>query len=281
MNHRKTILITGVSSGIGFDTAREMIAHGYRVLGSVRNAADGVRVEKELSMDFTPLLFDVTDAEAIAAAVPQVERLVGDQGLAALVNNAGVAPSGPLMHTTPEEFERAFEVNVFGVLRVTQAFLPLLGARRNCPHPAGRIVNLSSVSGGMTVPLLATYAATKHALEALNDGLRRELSIYGIEVIAIEPGPIRTPIWDKVQVDARYAGTDYSAAMSAMPETAARQARGGKPVAVVSAAIRKAITSTRPRTRYPLDPTWYARHFIPDRLFDRILCAAAGLRPKR
>lgn len=225
----KTVLITGVSSGIGFDAAREMIAHGCHMLGSVRKAEDAVRVEQALGNGFTPLLFDVTDADAIAAAVPQVERLVGTNGLAALVNNAVVAPSGPLMHTPLDEFQHTFDINVFGVLRVTQAFLPLLGAHRDCLHPLGRIVNLSSVSCGVTVPLIATYSAIKYALEALSDGLRRELAIYGIEVITIEPDAIRTPIWDKVEADTRYADTDYAEAMAKMPEMAARQARGASP----------------------------------------------------
>lgn len=281
MTSRKTILITGVSTGIGFDTAREMLAQGYRVLGSVRKAEDAERVQQALGPDFIPLLFDVTDAAAIAAAVPEVERLVGDSGLAALVNNAGVAPSGPLMHTPLDEFQRAFDINVFGVLRVTQAFLPLLGARRDCPHPPGRIVNLSSVSGAVSVPLVGTYSATKYALESLSDSLRRELSIYGIEVIAIEPDAVRTPIWDKVQADTRYAATDYAEAMARMPEMAARQARNGKPVTAVSAAIRAAIMAKRPKTRYPLTAIWYAQRLIPDRLFDRLLCASTGLKPRR
>lgn len=278
MSSGKTVLITGVSSGIGFDTARALIERGCRVLGSVRKAADAERVAGELGEGFTPLLFDVTDATAIAAAVPQVERLVGERGLAALVNNAGVAPSGPLMHTPLAEFQHAFDINVFGVLRVTQAFLPLLGARRNCPHPPGRIVNLSSTSGGVTVPLVATYSATKHALESLSDGLRRELSIYGIEVIAIEPGATRTAIWDKIEVDPRFADTDYADAMAKLPALVARQVRGAKPVAVVSRTICEAILSPRPRTRYPLEALWYVRHLIPDRLFDRLLCAASGLK---
>lgn len=278
MSSGKTVLITGVSSGIGFATARELIARGCRVLGSVRKPADAERVAGELGEGFTPLLFDVTDATAIAATVPQVERLVGDGGLTALVNNAGVAPSGPLMHTPLAEFQHAFDINVFGVLRVTQAFLPLLGARRNCPHPPGRIVNLSSTSGGVTVPLVATYSATKHALESLTDGLRRELSIYGIAVIAIEPGATRTAIWDKIETDSRFADTDYAEAMAKLPTLVARQVRDAKPVEAVSRTICEAILSPRPRPRYPLEALWYVRHLIPDRLFDRLLCAASGLK---
>jgi len=275
---RPTVLITGVSTGIGFDTARELIAHGFRVLGSVRKAEDGTRVKQALGEHFTPLLFDVTDADAIARAVPQVQEIVGPAGLAGVVNNAGVAPSGPLMHMPIEEFQRCIDINVFGVLRVTQAFLPLLGARKNCPHPPGRIVNLSSISGGIAFPLVGAYACSKHALEAMTDALRRELGIYGIQVVAIEPGSIQTPIWEKAQAgDPRYAKTDYADAMAKMPEFAAEENRKGKPVTVVSAAIRAALTSRRPKTRYPLTALWTVRKLVPTRTMDRIARKAIGL----
>jgi len=278
---RPAVLITGVSTGIGFDAARELIAHGFQVLGSVRKSEDGERVKQTLGEHFTPLLFDVTDLEAIAQAVPQVQQIVGDSGLAGLVNNAGVAPTGPLMHMPLEEFQRCIDINLYGVLRTTQAFLPLLGARRNCPHPPGRIVNLSSISGGVAFPLVGAYACSKHALEALTDTLRRELGIYGIAVVAIEPGAIQTPIWDKAQaVDARYAHTDYADAMARMPEFAAKESRNGKPVAVVSAAIRDALTSPRPKTRYPLTAMWTIRKLVPTRAMDRIASKTIGLSGK-
>jgi len=275
---RPTVLITGVSTGIGFDTARELITHGFRVLGSVRKIEDGTRVKKALGEHFTPLWFDVTDASAIERAVPQVQEIVGSAGLAGLVNNAGIAPSGPLMHMPIEEFRRCIDINVFGVLLVTQAFLPLLGARKNCPHPPGRIVNLSSISGGVAFPLVGAYACSKHALEAMTDALRRELGIYGIEVVAIEPGSIQTPIWEKAQAaDPRYAETDYADAMAKMPAFAAEESRKGKPVTVVSAAIRDALTSPRPKTRYPLTPLWTVRKLVPTRALDRIARKAIGL----
>jgi NAD(P)-dependent dehydrogenase (short-subunit alcohol dehydrogenase family) len=275
---RPTVLITGVSTGIGFDTARELIAHGFRILGSVRKVEDGTRVKEALGEHFTPLFFDVTDAVAIARAVPQVQEIVGTAGLAGLVNNAGVAPTAPLMHMPMEEFQRCIDINVFGVLRVTQAFLPLLGARKNCPHPPGRIVNLSSISGGVAFPLVGAYACSKHALEAMTDALRRELGIYGIHVVAIEPGSIQTPIWEKAQaIDPRYAATDYADVMAKMPEFSANENRKGKPVTVVSAAIRDALTSPRPKTRYPLTALWTVRKLVPTRVLDHIARKTIGL----
>ncbi|MND33434.1 Serine 3-dehydrogenase [compost metagenome] len=280
----KTVVITGVSTGIGFATAEMLIARGYRVFGSVRKEADGTRVREQLGEAFTPLLFDVTDTSALPAAVAQVQAAVGEHGLAGLVNNAGVAPSGPLMHTSLEEVRQAFEVNVFGLLAVTQAFLPLLGARAGVKHRPGRIVNLSSISGGVAFPLVTLYAMTKHAVEALSDGMRRELSIYGISVSALEPGAIKTPIWDKSpqqQSDGRFAHTDYAAAMAAMPAFVEKELKSAKPMQVVIDAIRDALEAPQPKPRYPLVGLWYLRNFIPDRLLDRLTIRLAGLKPVR
>jgi len=281
---QKSIVITGASTGIGYAAAKELIARGYRVFGSVRKAADGERVQRELGEAFTPLLFDVTDHAALPAAVAQVAAAVGEHGLAGLVNNAGIAHSGPLMHIPLREFRQVLEVNVVGVLAVTQAFLPLLGARRDCPHPPGRVINISSISGGVTFPLVATYAVSKHALEALSDGMRRELALYGIEVSAIEPGNIRTPIWDKApeqEVDARYACTDYAAVMAGMPAFVERQLKTAKPISVVTDAIVAALESRRPKTRYPLIGLWHFRKLLSDRVLDRLTIKEVGLKPLR
>ena len=270
---KKSVVITGASTGIGFATAKLLIGKGYHVFGSVRKEADGQRVQGELGSEFTPLLFDVSDHTAIAAAVEQVAAALGGNGLAGLVNNAGVAPTGPLMHTSIDEVRQTFETNVFGLLAVTQAFLPLLGARRDAPHPPGRIVNISSISGGVAFPLLSVYAMSKHAVEALSDGLRREMMLYGISVSAVEPGSIKTPIWDKVsaqQVDTRFADTDYATAVAAMPDVVAYEMKHAKPMSVVTDAICHALEARKPKTRYPLVGLWHARKLIPDRKLDQI-----------
>ena len=269
----KFVVITGVSSGIGFATAQTLITRGYHVFGSVRKEADGQRVQQELGSAFTPLLFDVSDHDALPAAVAVVAAAVGNNGLSGLINNAGVAPAGPLMHAPMSEVRHTFEVNVFGMLAVTQAFLPLLGARADAPHPPGRIINISSISGGIAFPLVALYAMTKHAVEALSDGLRRELSIYGISVSAIEPGAIKTPIWDKVNVaeaDTRYAHTNYAKAMEYLPKMVANELKNAKPIKVVTDAIVHALEASKAKARYPLVGLWHTRKLIPDRLFDQI-----------
>lgn len=276
---RKHVLITGVSTGIGYDAAHYLIENGFQVFGSVRQQADADRVKASLGDHFTPLLFDVTDGAAITSAVSEVKAAVGANGLYALVNNSGISGSGPLMHVPVDEVRQMFEVNVFGLLAVTQAFLPLLGARKDCPHPPGRIVNISSISGGLVFPFVGAYGGSKHAVEALTDGLRRELDMFGIKVIGIEPGNIRTPIWEKASdPDARYAQTAYAAHLADMPERLAEMGRKGSPVELVSRTIHKAITSSRPKTRYPLTPLWRLSRICGDRVLDRLTKTAMGLK---
>jgi len=282
---QKAVVITGVSSGIGLATAEQLINRGYRVFGSVRKQADGDRISERLGNNFVPLLFDVTDDTALAEAAKQVQAAVGDRGLHGLINNAGIAPNGPLMHATKEEVRRTFEINVFGALSVTQAFLPLLGARKACPHPPGRIVNLSSISGGVTFPLVAVYAMSKHAVEALSDGLRRELSIYGIEVSAIEPGSIKTAIWDKVMPDRdteiRLAQTDYAEPMANFRNVIGKELKQAKPMHVVTDAIIHALEAQKPKPRYPLVGLWYFGKIVPTRMLDRLMVKLTGLKKLR
>jgi NAD(P)-dependent dehydrogenase (short-subunit alcohol dehydrogenase family) len=277
MKTMKHILITGASTGIGYDAARYLIERGYHVFGSVRKQADAERVQAALGERFTPLLFDVTDEVAVKTAVSQVTEKVGKDGLFGLVNNAGIAVPGPLMHLTLEQMRQQLEVNVIGVLTVTQAFLTLLGANANGSHPPGRIVNISSVSGRTAYPFFGAYAASKHALEAMTDVLRRELSIYGINVIGVNPGPIQTPIWDKAEeIDpAPFVGTDYEKALLYSQDYAIERGRRGLPVEVVSRVICEALESRRPKSRYPVVRNrlygWTLPQWLPDRLVDRIV----------
>jgi NAD(P)-dependent dehydrogenase (short-subunit alcohol dehydrogenase family) len=279
MSNRPNVLITGVSTGIGLDAARYLIDHGYRVFGSVRKPADAERAQQELGEHFIPLLFDVSDRKAIAVAVEQVQQQVGDAGLCALVNNSGVSGAAPLMYVPMADVRQMFEVNVFGLLQVTQAFLPLLGARADCPHAPGRLINISSISGGLVFPFVGAYGGSKHAVEAFSDALRRELGVFGIKVIAIEPGNIRTPIWEKTPAaDQRFAGTAYATHMAKMPELLAKMGREGAPPELVSKTILRAIQAPRPKTRYPLTPLWRLSRIFGDRLLDRLTKSAMGIK---
>jgi hypothetical protein len=279
----KYVVITGASSGIGYDAARYLIGRGFHVFGSVRKQADAERVQGELGAQFTPLLFDVTDEGAVETAVSQVTQIIGSNGLAGLVNNAGIAVAGPLSHLPLDKLRRQFEVNLFGLLDVTQKFLPLLGAVPNATHPPGRIVNISSISGRVAYPFMGPYAASKHALEAISDALRRELLLFGVDVVVIEPGSVRTPIWDKAQdLDVeQYSQTPYKSILEGMKDVFVNRGKTGIPVEKVSQAIYTALTASKPKTRYviarKLFTGWLLPRYLPDRQFDRIVGKRLGI----
>ncbi len=276
------VVITGVSSGIGQALAEDLLARGYRVFGSVRRLADAEALVASGQGRFVPLLMDVTDVQTLQAAVQQVEEALQGQGLAALINNAGINHSGPLLHQPMAEIRQVFEVNVFGLLAATRAFAPLLGARRGCPHPPGRVVNIGSVSGAITVPFMGAYSGSKHAVEALAQALRRELVPYGVEVCTVQPNFIRTRIFEKAAAVRKadpYADTDYVDLYRQFNRSLEQQEHQAKPPSLVTAAVIRAIESAQPRTRHPLDPIWLIGRVLPDRWFDRLIFKALGLTP--
>jgi NAD(P)-dependent dehydrogenase (short-subunit alcohol dehydrogenase family) len=279
----KHIVITGVSTGIGYATAVQLIGLGYYVYGSVRQQADADRLQTELGERFTPLLFDVTDHAGIETAVALVQSRLNGQNLAGLVNNAGISLLGPLMHLSLAEVRHQFEVNLFGLLDVTQQFLPLLGARRDAPHPRGRIVMVSSNSGQIAYPFFGAYAASKHALEGLSDSLRRELILYGIDVIIVEPGTTQTPIIEKASDQAtRYADTDYGPILAQMQANAVAERQATAiPVTRVSNIIVEALEKENPKSRYPIPRKklsgWLIPRWLPDRWLDRLVAAKLGI----
>ena len=208
-NPPKTAVITGVSTGIGLGIAKELAQRGYKVFGSVRKESDAEKVKQAIGANYIPLIMDVTDEEAILKAAEKVKQELGNEGLGVLINNSGIAEAGPLMHQPIDEIKQQFEVNIFGLLRVTQVFLPLLGARENHNSVRGKILNISSVGGKIAAPFIGAYVGSKHALEGMSHTLRRELLIYGIDVIIIGPGAVKTPIWEKVGDLDRYKHTIF------------------------------------------------------------------------
>ncbi len=209
--NRKNILITGVSSGIGLAMAERLLNNGYFVFGSVRQGKDAERLKRKLGSNFYPVIMDVTDYPSIEAAKEAVIQNAHGNGLTALINNSGIVVSGPLKYLSMEDLEYQFRVNVFGLVKVTQVFLSLLGGEKSTIYKPGTIINVSSISGLLTLPFIAPYSASKHALESITDGLRRELDIYGINVVSVNPGAIKTPIWEKVKASRNvFAGTDYA-----------------------------------------------------------------------
>jgi hypothetical protein len=289
MSGKRCVVVTGVSTGIGFAVLEALIREGYHVFGGLRRAEDAERLQARFGAeDFTPLLFDVTDADAVAEAARETERRLGGRALAGLVNNAGVACPGPLLYLPMEELRTQFEINLFGQVAVTQAFAPLLGAGETPRRgPPGRIVNMSSVAGRIAGPFLGAYAASKHALEAVSDALRRELTIFGVDVIVIEPGIIATPIWDKAeQADfSRYDDTVYGPATRKLKKWAVERGRIGPPAERVGAAVLRALRETRPPARIRVVPNylldWVLPLALPTRLLDWIVARRVGLLPPR
>ena len=268
--HRPATLITGVSSGIGLVTATYLLDRGMRVYGSLRG--DDVPAELANRPGFTPLRFDVRDRAAVGDAVTTI-RQSGD-ALVGLVNNAGVAIPGPVETLGEAEYRRQFDVNVLGLIGVCQEMLPLLhAARERGERP--RIVNVSSVSGYLTAPYMTFYSASKFALEALTDGLRRELLPFGIDVVSVAPGPTKTPIWEKGSTqlqafqDNRYAHLHDQIG----PYTQAAH-RGGVEPEAVAEAIYAALTDPRPKPHVLImNKRWLARlvRHMPKRMQDRFL----------
>jgi NAD(P)-dependent dehydrogenase (short-subunit alcohol dehydrogenase family) len=278
----KSVVVTGVSTGIGWGATKVLIQKGFHVFGSVRKQADADRLRQEFGDRFTPLLFDVTDEKAVKAAADQVRAALGGKTLAGLVNNAGVAVAGPLLHLPIEEFRQQIEINLTGALIVTQAFAPLLGADPVLDGPPGRIVNISSVGGRNGSPFLGPYAASKFALEGLSESLRRELLIFGIDVIIIGPGAVATPIWSKAEeVDvSAYAKTPFGPALDRIRAyMLANGAKGLKPE-VLGAAIHKALTTANPKVRYTVTPDPFQNFLtntLPKRTVDKMIGGRLGL----
>jgi len=267
METQRAVIVTGASSGIGFEIARTLTGHGFHVFGGVRREQDSSRLRE---IGVIPILLDVTDVASIASAKTAVEQNLKGRSLWALINNAGIPCAGPIEHVPLSEFRNVFETNVIGAIAVTQAFLPLLLESR------GIIVNISSVSGSVAQPFLGPYAASKAALEALSDSLRRELIPTGVRVVVVQPGSVQTPIWDKVEaLDlASRAGSRYEEVLSRVRTKALAGGRRGLHPRAVADAVWKVVTTTNPPTRVLVVrsrfKTWLSR-VLPDKTIDRIV----------
>ena len=278
---RPAVLITGTSTGIGRASAERLARAGWRVFAGVRHPSDA-------PAGTTPVELDVTDAAAVAAAADQVGRACGDDGLAALVNNAGVCVVGPVECVPLDHWRHQFEVNLFGAVGVTQAMLPLLRrrVRRHGPRSA-RLVNVSSVTGSVSSPLFAAYSASKHATEAVSDALRLELAGHGIAVSIINPGTIATDIWqkEKSQVAACGPGTPARRLYGPLIDNVSRYvfaaAEKSIPADRIAAAVERCLTARRPPVRLRIG--WeahvgcHARRFLPERLFDFLMARSLGV----
>src|SRR6201991_2047181 len=281
----QSVVITGTSTGIGWGTAKGLLDRGFRVFGSVRKQEDADRLKDEFGANFTPLLFDVTDEAQVLAAARDVRAELEGETLAGLVNNAGIAVPGPVLELSADEFRHQMNVNVIGPIIATQAFGPLLGADASLKGPKGRIVMISSVAGKNGNPLTPAYAASKHAIEGLSESLRRELMLFGIDVVIVAPGPVKTPIWSKGQssfdID-KYKNSPYLPSLQKVSAYMAHLDSIGLPPEKIAEVVYDALTLPKPKVRYQIAPD-PLRHligaYLPKRMVDKIIAKRVGLMP--
>jgi NAD(P)-dependent dehydrogenase (short-subunit alcohol dehydrogenase family) len=281
----RSVVITGASTGIGWATAKLLLDRGFRVFGSVRKPADADRLSGEFGANFTPLLFDVTDEAAVLAAAREVRAALGGETLTGLVNNAGIAVAGPVLELSADQFRHQMEVNVVGPVIATQAFGPLLGSDPSLKGPRGRIVMISSVGGKNGNPLMSAYCASKFAIEGLSESLRREMMLFGIDVIIIAPGAVKTPIWGKAEeVDVTgYRNSPFFPALEKIRTFMLQLGENGLPPEKIAERIADALTLASPKVRYQIAPDPMRQvimSILPKRMVDRIIAKRLGLMPK-
>ena len=280
----KSVVITGASTGIGWACAKLLLERGFRVFGSVRKPADAARLRAAFGNHFTPLLFDVTDEPAVLAAAREVGAALKGERLTGLVNNAGIAVAGPVTELSVDQFRYQMEVNVIGPVITTKAFTPLLGSDPAMTGKPGRIVMISSVAGRNGNPMTAPYSTSKHAIEGLAESLRRELMLFGIDVIIVAPGAVKTPIWDKAEeVDiAQFQNSPYFPALQKVRAVMLNLGKTGLPPESIAAVVFDALTAARPKVRYQIAPDPMQQlmaALLPKRMLDRIIASRLGLAP--
>jgi NAD(P)-dependent dehydrogenase (short-subunit alcohol dehydrogenase family) len=278
-NNKQNILVTGVSTGIGYAIVEKLIAEGYFVFGSVIKKQDAQRLQEIFGDNFHPLIFDVTDYAAIEKAKMTVTQKLNGNGLSALINNAGILMDGPLKHLKIEDLEQQFSVNVFGLLKITQTFLPFLGGELSSSYKPGIIINVSSILGLISLPFMGAYSASKFAVESLTDTLRRELDIYGIGVVSINPGAVKTPIWDKGEKESVFAGTDYAQFEERNERQIALNKKQGLEPMVIAETVHKIIAKKKLKPNTILMKGKFAFWFLlalPKQLQDQIIGKIRG-----
>jgi NAD(P)-dependent dehydrogenase (short-subunit alcohol dehydrogenase family) len=281
----KTILITGCSTGLGFAAARAFAERGYRVIATVRSEDDARRVKAECKGNIHSVICDVTVKEQVAELPGTVRRITGDGVLDGLINNAGIilAP-GPVEFQKMEDIRAQFDVNVFGMMAVTIALLPLLGTAGPVRKQPGRIINISSIEGRVASPFISAYAATKHAIEGFSHSLRRELRLFGIKVIIAAPGGIQTEMFRKNTFPVGpLVGTAYEGAFRKLNSLVKQMEKESASAEEVARFLVRVFEARRPKARYAhsrtfMDGPWTI--LIPDLWYDAMLGRLLGLQPR-
>ena len=275
-------VVTGTSTGIGSATARRLVDDGFHVFAGVRRESDADRLRAHAPERLTPLIIELTDEATISAAAATVAEVVGERGLAGLVNNAGIGVPAPLELQRMADFRKQLEVNLIGPVAMIQAFIPLI--RRG----GGRIVNVGSIGGMLVLPLNGAYSASKFGLRAISDALRLELRQWKIHVSLIEVAPVRTAIFGKTftELDGleRKLGKEgfrlYERQIAAIRKAVEQAEAEADPPRVVAEAIHHALTAERPKARYLVGHGGRRTALataLPDRARDRVLARELGL----
>jgi NAD(P)-dependent dehydrogenase (short-subunit alcohol dehydrogenase family) len=282
MANSKDVVVTGVSTGIGWGTTKVLVSKGFRVFGSVRKQADADRLQREFGSDFVPLMMDIMDADAIHQAAQKVGSMIGDRNLMGLVNNAGIVVSGPLLYLRPSEYRRQLDVNMISPLLVIQAFAPLLGTDRKRQGPAGRIVNITSSGAKVPIPLLGAYSSSKAGLEGMSDVLRLELMLFGIDLVMIEPGFVNTTMYDKGEKEdlSEFKPTEYWNAVQNFQKFIVAEGRKGFSAERLGEAVHLALSTAKPKARYAVIKqrfkNWTLPRLLPARVLDSVVAKQLG-----
>ncbi len=284
----QSVVVTGVSSGIGWGTTKVLLQHGFQVFGSVRKHEDAVRLSAEWGEAFTPLICDITDEQAVSLAAAVVRDRLQGQTLFGLVNNAGIAVPAPLIYQPIRDYRHQLEVNLIGPLIVTQAFADLLGVDHKRAGNPGRIVNISSIGGKIAGPFLGAYHVSKFGLEGLSESLRRELMLHGIDVIVIGPGSVATSIWDKAEQtdNSPYEETEYASALKTYRKYMIENGRKGYSPEHLGEIVWQALTNPHPPVRYAYSVVprplfnWIIPQILPKRHVDLLMAKNLGLKHK-
>lgn len=285
-NTQNSVFITGASSGIGRASALLMAQSGWRVFAGVRKTEHGEQLQSESPANITPVILDVTDRAGIRAAAEQVSAQLDGRGLDGLANIAGVGLARPVEYVSAEELQEIFDINVFGQIAVTQAFLPAIRRSR------GRIVNITSVGAHIGIPFGGGLNSSKGAFGLLTDSLRLELRPFGIRVCTIEPGAVKTPAVEKTlgNVDAAIGklppqgAAEYGAMFREFTRRAYKREMSGNAPEAVAKAVHHALTARRPRIRYRIGADAHVLATLPEilpaRLLDLLLLKMLGLPTK-
>ena len=280
----RTVLVTGVSTGIGKSITESLIQNKFHFIGSVRKEEDSIYLKKKYSKQFDTVIFDVRDEKAIKNAKDKINSILekNNSYLCSIINNSGIALGGPVQYLDLEIFKKQFDVNFFGLISVTKIFLDLLIKSNKYPLK-NKIINIGSISGKRSYPFVAPYTSSKFALEGFTDSLRRELMIHDIDVVLVQPGPIKTEIWNKVpDIEQNpFLNTEYGASIRKFASNYIKMGNKGFKPDIIGNRIVKILQTNKPKTRYVITPNKLINYlipgFLPDRWVDRITAKILGL----